>query len=306
MGKYVRSSGQIVDKLIVDKVAFKVGQILEDCSKLVSETSGTALGTILEQHFSQYLKEHAHDEPNVEIMKELYDWHVRFQVIDNSCKDLSKLSAKRWADYVCPDDEAHANMKHGYQSLVQILLDGLPEDQVRFNTEVTRISFCESGIKLDLLSGGSLICEHLMLTPSLGVLKEFQGLSDVLPESLMVNIANMGFASICKVYLFYACKWWGDSKGEKRCVGTSKGATLEFSGFQLLWSSDCHNMTWQRHITGFDEVFNHENTLMTWVGGDSVREVENLPTEEIGKQCTELLRTFLPNYSVPEPTEVIR
>uniref|UniRef100_A0AAR5PBI1 Amine oxidase domain-containing protein n=1 Tax=Dendroctonus ponderosae TaxID=77166 RepID=A0AAR5PBI1_DENPD len=290
LGLYVRSNGKILDKFMVDKVAFKVGQILEDCSKLVSENSGcTALGTILEQHFFRYLEEHVPDESEAEVMKELYDWHVRFQVIDNSCKDLSKLSAKRWADYVCLDDEAHANMKHGYQSLVQLLLDGLPDNQVKFNTEVTKISFSpQSEIKLDLLAGGSIVCEHLILTPSLGVLKEFQGLSNVLPESLMVNIANMGFASICKVYLFYDRKWWGDSQG-----------------FQLLWSSD-HNATWQRHITGFDEVFNHENTLMTWVGGDSVREVERLPAEEVGKQCTELLRTFLPNYSVPEPMEVIR
>ncbi|ERL85732.1 hypothetical protein D910_03332, partial [Dendroctonus ponderosae] len=290
LGLYVRSNGKIVDKFMVDKVAFKVGQILEGCSKLVSENSGcTALGTILEQHFFRYLEEHVPDESEAEVMKELYDWHVRFQVIDNSCKDLSKLSAKRWADYVCLDDEAHANMKHGYQSLVQLLLDGLPDNQVKFNTEVTKISFSpQSEIKLDLLAGGSIVCEHLILTPSLGVLKEFQGLSNVLPESLMVNIANMGFASICKVYLFYDRKWWGDSQG-----------------FQLLWSSD-HNATWQRHITGFDEVFNHENTLMTWVGGDSVREVERLPAEEVGKQCTELLRTFLPNYSVPEPMEVIR
>lgn len=81
------------------------------------------------------------------------------------------------------------------------------------------------------------------------------------------------------------------------------------AGFQLLWSQNfsfLDDASWLRHITGFDQVFNHENALITWVGGCAVEEVERLDPELIGRQCTQFLQKFLKKHSVPLPNKVIR
>ncbi|CAG9768573.1 unnamed protein product [Ceutorhynchus assimilis] len=293
-GLYIRSNGEIVDQFIVNRVSLKVGEILDDCAKFVNAENNhpSSLNVFLDEGFSKFLNKTNLNE--TDISKELYEWHTRFQVIDNSCKDLSRLSAKGWGEYVCLDDEAHSNLKYGYQPLIQTLLDSLPDKCIQYNAEVIKINYTkDKKVRIDVKGDQSIICDHLILTPSLGVLKDFKGLDAVLSENLIQNIQNMGFAGICKIYLFYEKRWWSDSKG-----------------FQLLWTQDCEfteKDSWLRQITGFDEVFNHETALMAWVGGDAVQKVESLQTDEIGVQCTDLLRKFLTNrYSVPAPSKVIR
>ncbi|XP_050297420.1 spermine oxidase-like isoform X2 [Anthonomus grandis grandis] len=294
IGQYIRSNGELVDSLTVDLIAFEIGKILTDCEKLVSsDNPPPSLQVFLDENFQKYLDEQDLTKEQTEIYWELYDWHIRFQVIDNSCRDLTRLSAKSWGEYSCPDDEAHSNLKNGYQSLVDAIVDTLPDNCIQYNCEIITIKVKDNKqIQLEVKNVGPVICDHLILTPSLGVLKQFKGLSEVLSDSVMTNIQKMGFAAIAKVFLFYDEKWWGDS-----------------GGFQLLWNKDFkfgERESWLRTITGFDEVFNHELALMTWVGGDAVQEVENLDEKDIARHCTELLRKFLVNYSIPMPKKVIR
>lgn len=295
LGCYVRSNNEILDEFIVKKLDFQIGQILESCSKFLNSNNYPAsLEEYLEEKFNDYLQCQDIDNVQVEYLKELYDWHVRFQIVDNSCNDLSRLSAKSWGEYICHDDVAHYNLKSGYGPLVKVILDRLPNDGIRYTSEVVKIDFGENKkVFLYMKNGRIVVCDHLILTPSLGVLKEFPGLSNVLPDKLWKSIVNMGFAGICKIYLFYDDRWWTDSRG-----------------FQLLWTRDCtfsEKDSWLRQVTGFDEVFNHPNVLMTWVGGgEAVQQVETLHTDIIGEQCTVLLRKFLPNYNVPVPNKVIR
>ncbi|KAF7281754.1 hypothetical protein GWI33_004312 [Rhynchophorus ferrugineus] len=292
LGLYVRSNGDIVDSFTVERTSFEVGTFFEECEKFVNQADyPSSVGAYIQERFKNYIA----GQPSElqEVLQELYDWHDRFQVIDNSCTSLTKLSAKSWGEYVCLDDVAHYNLKYGYQSLIDVILDNLPKSCVKYNSEVKRINLDEDKrVVLYLSNNQIVICDHLILTPSLGVLKSIKELTRILPDHQTGSIKRMGFAGICKIYLFYDDLWWGDSRG-----------------FQLLWTKDCdfpERQTWLRYVTGFDEVFNHPNALMTWVGGDAVEEAENLSTEDIGQQCTELLRKFLPNYKVPSPTRVIR
>ncbi|XP_030754642.1 spermine oxidase-like isoform X4 [Sitophilus oryzae] len=293
LGLYVRGNGEIVDSFTVERTSFEIGKILEDCQNFTnSDDHPPSIESYLKQRFDSYINCHSNMNER-EVLRELYDWHLRFQVIDNSCLSLSKLSAKSWGDYVCLDDVAHYNLKYGYNSLVEVILDDLPKGCVKYNSEVTRIYYeNDNKVVLELSDKQVIVCDHLILTPSLGVLKTFGNLSDILPENIVGSIERMGFAGICKIYLFYEDRWWGDSRG-----------------FQLLWNKECNfseKYSWLRHVTGFDEVFNHPNALMTWVGGVAVEEVESLASDKIGKQCTDLLRKFIPSYAVPLPSRVIR
>lgn len=216
LGQYVRSNGNLVDPFTVQLVSFKFGQILEHCSKLTeAEEQALPLGAYLEEQFNHFLDEQTLNSEQEEIYRELFDWNVRFQVVDNSCMDLSRLSTKRWSDYVCEDDEAHSNLKFGYQSLVEAIVESFPREcSIRCDSEVVQIGTdLKNGVVLETKNGDLLSCDHLILTPSLGVLKKSGFLKKVLSEKMVTNIENMGFAGICKIFLFYDQKWWEDTKG---------------------------------------------------------------------------------------------
>jgi hypothetical protein len=64
--------------------------------------------------------------------------------------------------------------------------------------------------------------------------------------------------------------------------------------------------SWLRDLTGFDVVPGLEGVLVGWVGGRGAQLVEEITEEEIGQQCTELLRKFTQNRDIPLPCHVIR
>jgi hypothetical protein len=49
-----------------------------------------------------------------------------------------------------------------------------------------------------------------------------------------------------------------------------------------------------------------EGVLLGWVGGKGAQLVEEMMEDEIGQNCTELLRKFTQNKDIPLPCHVIR
>nr|CAI5835227.1 unnamed protein product [Callosobruchus analis] len=274
LGLFIRNDGTIVDEDLVKKVNWEIGIILEDCRCFMEENEyPQSLGDYLEKRFTEYLNASKDDPEITEIKKQLLDWHIRFQIVDNSCHSLKRLSAKYWGSYICLDDEAHSNLKDGYKALVEAIVERLPKANVICNTTVTSIDYGGNKIVLEC-NDKTVICDHLILTPSLE------------------SISAMGFEGIAKIFLFFKERWWGDTKG-----------------FQLLFDSKLalkEDEKWVKYLTGFDDVFNHPNALLGWVGSEGVKQVEALEEQVIGKCCTKLLRQFLPGYKISEPILVIR
>nr|CAH7723595.1 unnamed protein product [Callosobruchus chinensis] len=292
LGLFVRNDGTIIDEDLVKKVNWKIGIILEDCRCFMEENEyPKSLGDYLDKNFTEYLNSSEDDPETRETKRQLLDWNIRFQIVDNSCHSLKRLSAKYWGSYICLDDEAHSNLKDGYQALVEAIVDRLPKDRVFCNTTVTSIDYGGNKIVLEC-NDKTVICDHLILTPSLGVLKEFEAINPPLPNVVQESIAAMGFDGIAKIFLFFKERWWGNTQG-----------------FQFLFDSKFdlnEEEKWVMYLTGFDDVFNHPNALVGWVGSEGVDQVEALEEELIGKCCVKLLRQFLPGYKVSEPYLVIR
>ncbi|KAJ8972006.1 hypothetical protein NQ317_017255 [Molorchus minor] len=129
LGIFIRNDGTVLDEFLVKIVDFQIGKILEECQSFVDKSVfPTSVGDYLVEKFYKYL-ESCDDSDAVRQMKlELFDWHLRFQIVDNSCPNLRRLSAKYWGSYICLDDIAHYNIKGGYQSLLDVIIQGLPKD----------------------------------------------------------------------------------------------------------------------------------------------------------------------------------
>ncbi|XP_044259616.1 spermine oxidase-like isoform X2 [Tribolium madens] len=292
LGLYIRDNGEIIDEDIVKRVDFEVGRILEECERFVDAADyPKSVGEYMEASFEEYLTK-CHDSDDLkEIKWELFDWHVRFQIIDNSCLNLNQLSAKGWGKYVCLDDQAHFNLKCGYSELVNILVDNLPKKSILLSTPVAEIhrstqAFEKNRVICD--NGAVITCDHLIITPSLGVLKKLK-ITPRLPQDTFQCIENLGYHGIGKIFLIFDYKWW------------------DVDGFQFVWrKNSIDENSWLRYITGFDPILHGSTVLVGWIGGEGVKVMESLSNEEVGIQCMNLFKRFLPNRIIPNPVKVIR
>lgn len=291
-GLYVRDDGYVFDASLVNEVDFEVGRILEECEEFVhSRTSPSSVGEFLESKFLDHLRNEAGETKTLKL--ELYDWHVRFQIVDNSCENLREVSAKFWGEYSCTGSsvQQHMNVKNGYRSLVELLVKELPKDALVLEEPVLEVQYGDD-IRLKCRSGLVVYCDHVIVTSSVGALKSgFVRFHPALPESITGAIQTTGFHGIGKVFLVFEKRWW------------------DVKGFQLIWRRDvelAEDEEWLRHFTGFDSVLNQPNVLVGWIGGRGVHAMEALPDEDVGLRCVALLRCFLRNVDVPDPIKVFR
>lgn len=61
---------------------------------------------------------------------------------------------------------------------------------------------------------------------------------------------------------------------------------------------------WYEDISKFEASTSHPNTLVAWVAGSE--EFEKLDENTIASECTRLLRYFLNNEQIPEPSRILR
>ncbi|KAF2894473.1 hypothetical protein ILUMI_11673 [Ignelater luminosus] len=300
LGMYVRDDGLVIENDLVKQADFEVGKILEECEHFVDAVDyPKSIGHYLDEKFAKYREKSSDLSDSVSGQKlELLDWHVRFQLIDNSCFNLKELSAREWGKYSCPgsDGQAHINLAHGYKTIVQVILSRFPRGKLKFNCPVTHVKWMNllNNIKVYCEDQLIIYCDHIIVTASLGVLKHCAStlFEPPLPSNLSKTIECMGFnGGIGKIFLVFENKWW------------------KTEGFQLLWRQDTvltGIRRWTRYISGFDLVLNQPNALLGWVGGQGVLMMENLSEEDVGIHCVDLLRSFLKMDDIPYPTKVIR
>ncbi|KAK5649620.1 hypothetical protein RI129_000649 [Pyrocoelia pectoralis] len=288
-GLYIRDDGFVFDSALVDEVNFELGKIILECEKFIDEsTFPISVGNFLEDKFETYIERSKSD---VEMKKELFDWHIKFLLVDNSCSSLEYVSAKEWGRY--NGGPEHVNLKNGYKSLVDVLISMLPNKVLKYSSPVSRICWSNNKncVRLYCVNGEEYDCDHVIVTVSLGVLKDSPNFFQPnLPNKMRETIHSMGFYGIAKIFLIYDVKWWNAN------------------GFQLVWRRKRKlygSKKWLRYITGFDLVYNQPNILLGWVGGEGVPAMERLTETDIGLHCTELLTRIL-NSTVPNPSKVIR
>ncbi|XP_046688059.1 peroxisomal N(1)-acetyl-spermine/spermidine oxidase-like isoform X2 [Homalodisca vitripennis] len=299
LGLYLKPDGEQISLAVVQEVAGVVGEILEDCCRFVNETNvPESVGVYLNQKFNQYMKA-CNDPPDVQKEKiDLFDWHVRFQMIDNSCTRLNCLSAKAWGQYQYTGGTDYNNFHHGYCSLVESLVGRLPQGALRTSCHVKFIDYsCElTPVKVVCEDGREYSASHVIVTSSLGYLKENH--RTLFHPSLPIDIGKaidiMGFDTINKLFLVYDNAWWPE----------------DFQGIQLIWNceekEDADHQSWVRCASGFDVVADMSAVLLGWVGGEGAVAMEALSDQEVSLDCTRVIRRFMSNPHIPLPERIFR
>jgi spermine oxidase len=215
-GAYIRrGDGFRFDEFFVEKVDFEVGKILMKCEEFVRDPSGVypaSVGRFLNENFERViLQKFEGDEVGA---RQLLDWHNRFQIIDNSCMDLGDVSAKLWGQYSFngEDCQAHINFKRGFSRLVDVLVEELGAPRhISYSTAVEEIAWSASdGVRVRCQNGLEFLANHVIVTCSLGVLRERMHtmFKPRLPDQYADAIENIGFGTIDKIFLQFKTAWW--------------------------------------------------------------------------------------------------
>nr|CAD7427041.1 unnamed protein product [Timema monikensis] len=323
-GLYLREDGVAISLGVVQEVSGEVARILEECENFALGLGARkdypcSIGQHLNTRFRDYLDHCDYDEEGRQQRLQLLDWHSRFHVIDNSCTRLDQLSAKAFGNYCFTGGKDYMNFKHGYSSLVQSLADDLPSGMLRLNCPVEMVDWQgvsigddelkslskklngadshpdEHPVSVTCCDGSQFVAHHVILTCSLGYLKENHRtmFRPNLPTTMVRAIEDMGFDTINKIFLVYKDPWWSS----------------DIRGFQLIWSrhsAEHESWSWVRDLTGFDVSPNHRAVLLGWIGGRGAEVMEDLSEEEVGQHCTQLLKRFTQRSNIPLPSQIIR
>ena len=99
-GLFVNEHGFVCDSKLIEYVDFEVGKILYECEQLKSDPCCPIDVSVEKILIEKLLKTIENDDLELrKWKKDVIDWHLRFQVIDNSCEYFSHVSAKQWGSF---------------------------------------------------------------------------------------------------------------------------------------------------------------------------------------------------------------
>ncbi|XP_076165543.1 uncharacterized protein LOC143145744 isoform X2 [Ptiloglossa arizonensis] len=254
---------------------------------------GECYETRLKQHFALF------PELNDTIQEQLL-WH--FGLLQTSMDP-----ADSWYDiaiedyqYMTYEGDIAINWKErGYSTILDILMKKFPNPEEELpvlnktilKAEVTKVDYSsEDGtVKITTLDGNNYVADHVIMTPSLGVLKaEYEILfSPQLPESKIESIKTIGFGNACKIILAFNDTWFNE-RGFKNW------------GFSLLWNEEERKeldknpyTQWMPYTVGMYVVEHKPLLLYLWISGKGARLMDDITDEEVYDQTMGMLDSFL-------------
>lgn len=310
-GKYMTEDGEEIPSHLVSYVFDRLDAAKDDTQRV--EANGCeSVGSLLRKEFQLLFRE-MEENPNAQmpqvqvtlkqpdLMRALCNWFTVFEIIDNACPNLDKLSIRGYSDWIdCPGIRL-VNLKKGYSSVIDELISVLPPKTLKTNTIVQGIDYtnCQLGQQHETdakvtirTNNGDLTVDHVILTTSIGVLKSNAiTFNPSLPDVRQQLFDAHGYGTINKIFLTFDEAFW-----------QTNGRRQEFFALKLVWKRKDHVdfPEWVYDMTGFDSVREQSNMLMGWIGGRGAELIEKETDEEIGRICSLLISRFL-GIKVPSP-----
>lgn len=285
-GDFIRSDGTIFGSDLVKKIDFKIGEILQDCEQFVKNSlkKDISIRAYLEEKFEDYLQSNPDIDPVAG--RQLLDWHIRFQIIDNSCWDLRDVGVNDWGKYSFNGEscQAHINVKNGFEKVLDVIIQEIGKGTMNCNQEVVKINWGKEISKVECSNGKEFFGKFLIVTFPIGILKQDKLFNPELPVAFREAIESMGYGTINKICLKYKEPFWDTG----------------FRGIQFLWADKEQSIpNWIKSMTGFDVM--EQNTLVGWVGGSGAIDMEKMDSKQVVQDCVDVLRKLL-KRTVPLPS----
>ncbi|XP_044740336.1 spermine oxidase-like [Chrysoperla carnea] len=252
------------------------------------------------------------------ISKYVYDW---FHKVENSLEASDtwyQTSARGLTEYWECEGDLLLNWKtRGYRTILDLLMKKYPDptkalpldDKILLNKEVTNIVWNtdsnQNGVKVKCTDGSEYKADHVIVTVSLGVLKERINslFKPELPLTKLRAIRGLNIGTVNKLIFEFPHRWWPENH----------------TGFSFVWNGDevketlkefdgsLDDNTWLGDVFGFYPINHQPNVLLGWVVSSGARKMEEIPEDEVKTKLIQLLRKFLgKKFNIPEPVAFTR
>ncbi|KAK9887450.1 hypothetical protein WA026_022596 [Henosepilachna vigintioctopunctata] len=200
----------------------------------------------------------------------------------------------------------------GYKTILDLLLKNYPQKtgynidhQLSLEKTVTRIILKNNSVKIKCKDGSEYSSDHVVFTPSLGVLKhEHKNLfMPRLKRPKVDAIEDLGFDGVIKVILEFTTPWWRNS-GEIFLVWNEEKRKNLAKDIPFGPTKDGdHWLSWF-YLVGTSP--NNSKALVGWILGPMVPKVEKLSKDQMKTGVMYTLKTFLgKDFNITEPIKVI-
>nr|GMD01795.1 probable polyamine oxidase 5 [Ipomoea batatas] len=217
-----------------------------------------------------------------------------------SADDLQNLDFNAESEYkMFPGEEI--SIAKGYLSIIESLASVLPSGLIQLGRKVARIGWSpENGhaarppVKLHFVDGSIMYADHVIITVSLGVLKqgirggEEPGLFDPpLPTFKAQAISRLGFGVVNKLFLQIG-------QNPNPNPNPTKFPNLQMAFHQ---SDPKRQPWWMRRIATLRPIYTNSSVILLWFAGKEALQLESLSDEEIIDGVSTTISNFLPQNS---------
>ena len=302
--KFYTPEGREVDDDLVQEVARVSDELRDECDEFSAGPKGDvdpfqdSVGKYLKSAFDKYLRES--DLSDAKLKKRLFDWMLGDECMNCAVDSLDELSLTSYGNYDGHEDQNFI-VCQGFGSIPDVLYHNLPAESVYFRHEVIKIDWMGStqASSSPLMENSSISCpvtvtcsngnkftaDHVIITVSLGVLKERARMlfCPPLPCKKLEAINKLGFGTVNKILLEFEEPLLSSEK----CNGigflrNSQDAQQDISEAEKV-------PEWISHLLLLHPHGKDSSILIGWFMGSANEEIENIPREEIGNQCVRLL-----------------
>ncbi|CAM9631213.1 unnamed protein product [Choristocarpus tenellus] len=236
----------------------------------------------------------------------------RWQCINEGCDSLNGMSLSLFGQY---QELGGGNVRvpGGFSRVIEGLRGKISNGRVCLDTRVTGVDWggwvkegeSDRGamgpcmVKCVSMSGDTkkYECEHVVITVSLGVLKDKDSMvfSPPLPFKKHQAIQRIGFGTTNKVFVRYVDTGYstGGSSGRDGvedfnvCIMRPWLPTNGIQEIQGLKDLERCSMSWAEEIFSFNREGSY---LCSWLSGESSRAMESLPSQEVQERIVSVLR----------------
>lgn len=274
--------------------------IIKDSEFAKSEKT---VGEYITENYRKILRADKHTYMNKTLENEFLIFFQNFIV---GCASLSDWSQSNGIGFTtpkqCEGNQRISWNKNGFKKIFDILMvKSLQiEEKIILNTTVNKIITTSDGITIRTASGESFKADNVLVTVSLGVLKEHHNkwFEPKLPEINQKAIKCLSYGAVNKIYLEYSAPWW----------------TNGWTTINILWTeNDLVNLDddskWVRGILGISRLDDQPNVLAIWISGtNAATEMEQISEELVMEQVNELAVKSLEKgkHEITPPINMIR
>lgn len=239
-------------------------------------------------------------------------------------------------DYkICPGDLRLNWNGGGYKTILDVLIRNIPdpsqrlpfEEKLQLNKEVRNVNWESSAVKVTCSDGSSFVADHVIFTPSVGVLKHYHEelFTPNLPEEKKTAIQDIGLGAIVDYSFYFPIRWWPsdnvfsgyyfvwDEKDFDQAVQEYANFTQNVNNrprcyaHLICFLQNSTSPEWILDLFNVEPTQKNPNVLTFWVTGSTAPYVEQISDEELINGTLFVLNKFLGRYhNITQPSQLIR